>query len=85
MNLNYESDVKNANNIKDLILETIEKEGYLRASAQELSAKFVIVLKNKGLFGRIYDKIFKEEDEKDNTFYYKVLVDPNIDINKNAN
>jgi hypothetical protein len=51
-----------ANRAKDLMLETLEQQGYIK-SAEDLGAEFVIVVYRKGWFGKFFDKLMKMDED----------------------
>jgi hypothetical protein len=56
-------DLINANNIKCLLLEVLEQEGLLKETAENIGKKYIIMIREKGWFGYIYDKFFGISDD----------------------
>lgn len=87
--VDYENMVENLNSGKDELLRVLEKDGFLTKSAEELCAKYILVLKKKGFFGRMFDSFYKKnniEIENSNsnnktTYYITVLENPDVCLN----
>ena len=52
-----------ANQAKEHIIFALANEGLLKGDAEEISRTYVIVLHNKGVFGRIWDRWFGSDKE----------------------
>lgn len=52
-----------ANQIKDLTIRTLNEKNLLNDDVEEIASSFVIVARDKGYFGKIYDKVFNVKDE----------------------
>lgn len=60
-----------SNGIKDELFRQLERDGVID-DAEYFSAKYVIVAKSKGFFGKAYDNIFGE-GKQDDELLVKVL------------
>lgn len=49
---------KHANLVKEVILESLEKEGFLKAPATEIGSRYAVILHKKGWLGQFWDKWF---------------------------
>jgi len=49
---------KHANLIKEVILESLEREGLLKGSAAEVGSRYAVMLHKKGWLGELWDKWF---------------------------
>ena len=72
------------NDVKNTLLQSLENQGLLKegVSAETLQKRLVVIIKPKGLFARLYDRLMGEnqsEDDKKNV-YFKVLVDPDVPL-----
>lgn len=72
------------NDVKNTLLQSLENQGLLKegVSAETLQKRLVVIIKPKGLFSRLYDRLMGEnqsEDDKKNV-YFKVLVDPDVPL-----
>lgn len=53
-----------ANEIKDMLLQRLEKAKLLKESMDYIGAKYVFVLHEKGWLGRIFEKYFNRENNE---------------------
>lgn len=56
--------IRNANSVKDALLQALEKDDLLKKPAHEIGAEYVIVCHKPSWFGKFFVKIFGG-DEKD--------------------
>lgn len=56
---------KFANQVKDLVIEELEKEKLISKSAEEIASSYCVCLTKKGLFGRFFDKVNHKDDDKE--------------------
>lgn len=49
------------NTIKEQLLQTLEKEGFLTKPAAELGAKYAVVVAEANWFGNLFAKLKKDE------------------------
>ena len=61
-----------ANQAKDLLLDVLEKDGYLTLSKEHLGSMYAVVLTQKGYFGKLWDQVF-HKDEKDDGMKFIIL------------
>lgn len=57
-----ESLVENANVVKDALLLALEKEGLLKASAEEIGSKYGVLMTKPSWWGR-FNKYFTKREE----------------------
>lgn len=76
--------IQTGNDVKNALLHSLEDQGLLKEgiSAEDLQKKLVVVIKPKGLFSRLYDRLMGENQKEDDkkSIYFKVLVDPSIPL-----
>lgn len=58
--LSTEDMIQNANGAKEVLLQALERDGVI-LNADELSKKYVIVFKPRGMFGKLWDAFTKSE------------------------
>lgn len=49
---------RHANVVKEVVLEGLEEEGFLKGSAAEIGARYAVILHKKGWLGQFWDKWF---------------------------
>lgn len=49
---------KHANLVKEVVLESLEREGFLKIPAAEIGARYAVILHKKGWLGELWDKWF---------------------------
>ena len=49
---------RHANLVKEVVLECLEREGLLKATAADIGARYAVVLHKKGWLGEFWDKWF---------------------------
>jgi len=58
----YTQDVEDINRhgniVKEVVLEGLEREGFLKAPAAEIGARYAIIIHKKGWLGELWDKWF---------------------------
>lgn len=54
----------NANQIKEVIIETLGKKGLLTKTAEEINQTYAVVLHRRGFFGRVIDKMLGVEGDR---------------------
>ena len=69
----------NANSVKQQFILAMEKEGVINKDTADIMMDYVMILKPKGFFGRLVDKIFKSSTE-DNSI--DVMVAKIINLNE---
>lgn len=45
-----------ANTVKDALLETLELNGHLNGTAEDLGGRYVVTVMKQGWFGKLFDK-----------------------------
>ena len=55
--------VRQANIIKETVLEGLEKEGLLKATAKEIAEHYVVFIHKKGWLGALFSKWFGDADD----------------------
>lgn len=53
----------NANTIKEILLEGLEKEGLLKGTAKEIGSKYAVVAHKKGWLGKLLGRLFNGAGE----------------------
>jgi hypothetical protein len=83
--LSDEDFTQNLNCAKDILIPALIKDGIIdseKYDEESLCANYVIVVKRKGLFGKMYDKIINNNSSDT----YIVVLRTNIDVkNKDIN
>lgn len=64
--------VTQANIIKDVVLEALEREGLLTKPAKEIGEMYAVVFHKRGWFGACWAKCFGDE-KRDNYFRINLL------------
>lgn len=64
--LSLEELTGNANSIKEVLLNALDREGLLKEPAETLNSKFAVVIHQKGFFGRVIDKLRGVSDDSEN-------------------
>lgn len=64
--LSLEELTGNANSIKEVLLNVLDREGLLKEPAETLNSKFAVVIHQKGFFGRVIDKLRGVSDDSEN-------------------
>jgi len=54
----------NANQIKDIVIFQLEKEGLLNKPAKEICETYAVILHRRGFFGKIIDKMMGIEGDR---------------------
>jgi hypothetical protein len=60
------------NNVKDSLLDTMQRDGII-ADAEALGGKYIVVVHKKGWFGQAYDKLFGKDDDKPDKLKFSIL------------
>ena len=47
-----------------MLLEKLEKEKLLTDTAENIGSQYCVCVHKKGTFGKFFDKLFKEDNEK---------------------
>lgn len=64
------------NNVKDLVIQQLIRDGLLKGDYRNLCSRYVVVLKGKGWFGRLWDRLFVDEKHENQEMYFKILINP---------
>lgn len=58
--------IENFNSVKEVLISALHNDGIISKEydADLLKAEYIVVVKELGLFGKIYDKIFKSENKR---------------------
>ena len=66
------------NQAKELIITELQNDGIIsdKYDTEKLAASYIVVLRKKGMFGKLFDKVFKTE--KDSTYITPLRTKNNI-------
>jgi hypothetical protein len=59
----YEEMTRQANTIKEAVIEGLEKEGLLKGSAKEISEHYVVFVHKRGWLGELFAKWFGDSND----------------------
>lgn len=57
---------RNANVIKEVLLQALERDGLLTKKASEIAASYAVVARKRGWFGMLFKRLAGEEPKDDN-------------------
>jgi len=89
LNYTLEDLTKEANHFKEIFITKMLKEKIITEEIAQNMLQYSIVVSHRGALGRVWDKLFKLENEKGRIFIVKVIEDDieddNIENSKNEN
>jgi len=72
--LTLDNMINNANNAKEVVVDGLIQEGFLtKEQGEEINNRYAVMITEKGLFGKILDKLLFKKDDSIVTIFMKLI------------